>query len=76
MAPGVYKAFIVEVVRSALACRDNMVRFYGFSWGKLDMTQSALISLFLEQHQPLFRVGFPSHLLLLTLCQYSLSAGS
>ena len=31
------------------------------------MTQSAPIFLFLEQHQPLFRVGFPSYLSLLTL---------
>ena len=44
-----------------------MVRFYGFSWNKLDMTQSASISLPLEQHQPLLRVGFPSYLLLLAL---------
>ena len=44
-----------------------MVRFYGFSWNKLDMTQSAPIFLLLEQHQPLFRVGFPSYLSLLPL---------
>jgi hypothetical protein len=44
-----------------------MVRFYDFSWYELDMTQSAPIFLFLEQHQPLFRVGFPSYLLLLAL---------
>ena len=41
MAPGVYKAFVAKVVSSALAFEDNMVRFYGFSWYKLDMTQSA-----------------------------------
>jgi hypothetical protein len=44
-----------------------MVRFYGFSWYKLDMTQSAPIFLSLEQHQPLLRVGFPSYLSLLAL---------
>ena len=67
MAPGVYKAFIAEVIRSALAFKDNMVRFYGFSRNKLDSTQSAPIFLSLEQHQPLFRVGFPSYLSLLAL---------
>jgi len=45
-----------------------MVHLYGFSRYELDSTQSAPIFLSLEQHQPLFRVGFPSHLLLLALC--------
>jgi hypothetical protein len=44
-----------------------MVRFYDFSRDKLDTTQSAPIFLSLEQHQPLFRVGFPSYLSLLPL---------
>ena len=44
-----------------------MVRFYGFSGYKLDMTQSAPICLSLEQHQPLLRVGFASYLSLLAL---------
>ena len=45
-----------------------MIRFYVFSRYKWDGTQSASISLFLVQQQPLFLVGFPSHLLLLALC--------
>ena len=45
-----------------------MVRFHGFSRYELDATQSAPIFLSLEQHQPLFRVGFPSYLLLLAFC--------
>ena len=49
-----------------------MVRFYGFSRYELDMTQSAPIFLFLEQYQPLFRVGFPSYLSLLPLCPIAL----
>ena len=44
-----------------------MIRFYAFSRYEWDVTQSASVSLFLVQHQPLFRVGFPSHLLLLAL---------
>ena len=44
-----------------------MVRFYGFSRNELDSTQGAPIFLSLEQHQPLFRVGFPSYLSLLAL---------
>src|SRR5215831_19106111 len=44
-----------------------MVRFHGFSRYELDATQSAPIFLSLEQHQPLFRVGFPSYLSLFTL---------
>jgi hypothetical protein len=67
MAPGVYKAFVAKVLCSALAFEDNMVRLYGFSRYKLDSTQGAPIFLSLEQHQPLFRVGFPSYLSLLAL---------
>ena len=67
MAPGVYKTFVLNVVRSTLTCRDNMIRFYAFTRYKWDMTQSASVSLFLVQYQPLFLVGFPSHLLLLAL---------
>src|SRR5262245_40810217 len=67
MAPGVYKAFITNVICTALAFEVNMVRFHVFSWYELDATQSAPIFLSLEQHQPLFRVGFPSYLLLLAL---------
>ena len=68
MAPGVYETFVLEVVCSTLTCRDNMIRFYGFSLYKWDGTQSASVSLFLVQYQPLFRVGFPAHVLLLALC--------
>jgi len=39
-----------------------MIRFYAFTHNKRDVTQSALISLPLVQYQPLFLVGFPSHL--------------
>src|SRR6266446_10152263 len=67
MAPRVYETFIVDVVCSTLTCRDNMIRFYAFSHYEWDFTQSASISLFLVQRQPLFLVGFPSHLLLLAL---------
>ena len=67
MAPGVYKAFVAEVICSALAFEVDMVRLYGFSRYKLDSTQGAPIFLSLEQHQPLFRVGFPSYLSLLAL---------
>jgi hypothetical protein len=45
-----------------------MIRFYAFSGYERDSTQSASVSLLLVQSQPLFRVGFPSHLLLLALC--------
>ena len=44
-----------------------MIRFYVFSRYKWDVTQSASVSLFLMQHQPLFLVGFPSYLVLLSL---------
>ena len=44
-----------------------MIRFYVFSRDKWDSTQSASVSLSLVQYQPLFLVGFPSHLLLLAL---------
>ena len=67
MAPGVYETFIVDVVCSTMTCGDNMIRLYAFSCYERDSTQSASISLFLVQHQPLSRVGFPSHLLLLAL---------
>ena len=67
MAPGVYKTFVIDIVCSTLACRENMIRFYAFSHYEWDVTQSASVSLFLVQHQPLFLVGFPSHLLLLAL---------
>ena len=68
MAPGVYNAFVLDIVCSTLACRDNMIRFYAFSCYERDSTQSASVSLLLVQYQPLFRVGFPSHLVLLPLC--------
>ena len=67
MAPGVYKAFVIAIVCSTLACWDNMICVYAFSPYEWDVTQSAAVSLFLVQHQPLFRVGFPSHVLLLAL---------
>ena len=67
MAPGVYKAFVIDIVCSTLACRDNMIRFYAFSHYEWDVTQRASVSLFLVQHPSLFLVGFPSHLLLLAL---------
>src|SRR5215510_6361717 len=67
MAPGVYKAFVAEVICSALAFGVDMVRFYAFSSYELDSTQSAPIFLSLEQHQPLFRMGFPCYLSLLSL---------
>src|SRR5216683_6186708 len=67
MAPGVYKTFVVDVVCSTLACRDDMIRFYVFSRYEWDGTQSASIFLFLVQHQPLCLVGFPSHLLFFAL---------
>ena len=67
MAPGVYQTFVAEVVCSPLTSQDNMIRFYGFSRYKGDSTQSASISLSLVQYQPLFLVGFPSYLVLLTL---------
>jgi hypothetical protein len=44
-----------------------MIRFYAFSPYAGDVTQRASVSLFLVQYQPLFLVGFPSHLLLLAL---------
>jgi len=44
-----------------------MIRFYAFSRNEWDVTQSALVSLFLVQYQPVLLVGFPSHLLLLAL---------
>src|SRR5262249_49986331 len=52
MAPGVYKAFVANVIRTALAFEVDMVRFYGFSRYELVSTQSAPIFLSLEQHQP------------------------
>jgi hypothetical protein len=67
MAPGVYETFVVDVVCSTLTCGYDMIRFYVFPGYKWDGTQSASIPLFLVQHQPLFRKGFPSHLLLLSL---------
>src|SRR6266446_3227120 len=67
MAPGVYETFVIDVVCSTLTCRDDMIRFYVFSGYKQDGTQGASISLSLVQHQPLFLVGFPSHLSLLAL---------
>jgi hypothetical protein len=67
MAPGVYKAFITEVIGTALAFEVDMVRFYAFSGYELDVTQGAPIFLSLEQHQPLFRMGFPTYLSLLSL---------
>ena len=67
MAPGVYKTFVIDVVCSTLACRDDMIRLYAFSRYKWEGTQRASVSLSLVQHQPVFRVGFPSHVLLLTL---------
>src|SRR5712691_6643474 len=62
MAPGVYQTFVIDVVRSTLTCGYNMIRFYIFSWSKWDGTQGASIPLSLVQYQPLFRIGFPSHL--------------
>ena len=44
-----------------------MICLYAFSRYKWDGTQSASVSLFLVQHQPSFRVGFPFHLPLLAL---------
>lgn len=44
-----------------------MVRLYGFSCSKLDVTQGAPIFLLLEQPQPLLLVGCPSHVSLLAL---------
>jgi len=67
MTPGVYETFVLDVVRSTLTCGYDMIRFYVFSWYKRDGTQSASVPLSLMQHQPLFREGFPSHLLLLSL---------
>src|SRR4030095_14260124 len=67
MAPGVYETFVLDVVCSTLTCRDNMIRFYAFSHNKRDVTQGASVSLPLVQYQPLFLVGFPSHLLFLAL---------
>ena len=67
MAPGVDKTFIAKVVSSPLTCRDNMIRFYGFSRYTWDSTQSASVSLALVPSQPLLLVGFPSHLVLLAL---------
>ena len=67
MAPGVYKAFVIDIACSPLAGRDHMIRFYAFSHYEWDVTQRASVSLSLVQHQPLFLVGFPSHLLLLAL---------
>ena len=67
MAPGVYKTFVLDLVCSTLACREKMIRFYAFSPYEGDVTQRASVSLFLVQYQPLFLVGFPSHLLLLAL---------
>jgi hypothetical protein len=66
MAPGVYQTFVDDVVRSTLTCGYDMVRFSVFSWYKWDSTQSASLPLSLVQHQSLFRIGFPSHLLLLS----------
>jgi len=45
-----------------------MIRFYAFTHDERDVTQSASVSLPLVQYQPLFLVGFPSHLLFLALC--------
>src|SRR5713101_3457580 len=67
MAPGVYETFVLDVVCSTLTCRGNMIRFYAFTRYEWDVTQSASVSLSLVQYQPLFLVGFPSYLLLLTL---------
>jgi hypothetical protein len=67
MTPRVYETFVVDVVCSTLTCGDDMIHFYVFSGYKRDGTQSASISLSLVQHQPLFLVGFPSHLSLLAL---------
>jgi hypothetical protein len=68
MAPGVYKTFVAEVVCSTVTARDNMIRFYAFSCYKWDSAQCASVSLLSVQHQPLFLVDFPAHLLLLSLC--------
>jgi len=67
MAPRVYQTFVVDIVRSTLTCEYDMIRFYVFSWYKRDGTQGASVPLSLVQHQPLFRKGFPSHLLFLSL---------
>src|SRR6266571_9279374 len=64
MTPGVYQTFMTGVVRSTLFFGYDMIRFYVFSWYKRDGTQSASVPLSLVQYQPLFRVGFPSHLAL------------
>src|SRR6266446_7347514 len=67
MAPGVYETFVVEVVCSTLTCGADRIRCYVFSGYKRDGTQGASLSWSLVQHQPLFLVGFPSHLSLLAL---------
>jgi len=64
MAPGVYETFVVDVVCSTLACRDDRIRFAVLSRCTGDFAPSACLSLSVVQHQPLFRVGFPSHVLL------------
>src|ERR1700675_3696123 len=67
MTPRVYQTFVADIVSSTLTCGYDMIRFYVFSWYKRDGTQSASVPLSLVQHQPLFRVGFPSHLSLPSL---------
>jgi len=67
MTPGVDETCMLHVVCSTLTWRDTMVRFSVFSRYTWDATQRALVSLFLGHSQPLLRVGFPSHLVLLAL---------
>ena len=50
----------MNVPKSPAACCGDL-------YSKWDSTQNASISLSLVQYQPLFLIGFPSHLLLLTL---------
>ena len=59
MAPGVYQTFVVEVVCSTLTCRDNMLRFYGFSRNKGRLAQSAPLSLPLVQASVVGSPRFP-----------------
>ena len=40
MAPGVYETFIIDVVCSTLACRDDMICLYAFSRYKLTITHN------------------------------------
>ena len=67
MTPGVDQTCVVEVVCPTVTYGDNMIHLNAFSRSKGNAAEGASISLPLVQHQPLFHIGFPAHVTLLTL---------